>query len=219
MDASFTEENYLKTIFHLAADGNQPVNTNRIAAVLKTKAASVTDMIKKLSAKNLIYYTRYQGVSLTEDGKAIALKIIRKHRLWEFFLVDKLAFGWDEVHELAEQLEHIQSPELINRLDQFLGRPTHDPHGDPIPDENGTIKLCETRCANTLMVGESGTVSGVKDHSKQFLQYLEKIKLVIGEKIKVDEVLIYDGTLIISTENNLKMQISKEAAQNLLITI
>lgn len=141
MDTSFTEENYLKAIYHLSADESKQVNTNQIAAILNTKAASVTDMLKKLSGKNLIDYERYQGVGLTDTGKTIALKIIRKHRLWEYFLVEKLSFGWDEVHDLAEQLEHIPSSELTDRLDEFLGFPKYDPHGDPIPDQSGAINV------------------------------------------------------------------------------
>ncbi len=217
MNASFTEENYLKAIYHLSEEGKQQVNTNQIASVLNTKAASVTDMLKKLSAKNLIDYARYQGVFLTEEGKVIALKIVRKHRLWELFLVEKLDFGWDEVHDLAEQLEHIQSVELVNRLDKFLGFPENDPHGDPIPNDNGTIKCINLKPVAALNPGEAGTIAGVKEHSPLFLQYLEKLGLVIGKK--VTEVIAYDETVIINTENNQKINISKAAATNILLTI
>jgi DtxR family Mn-dependent transcriptional regulator len=219
MLTSFTEENYLKAIYHLSEDQQQQVNTNQIAAALDTKPASVTDMIKKLSGKNLIEYERYQGVNLTEEGKVIALKIIRKHRLWEYFLVEKLAFGWDEVHELAEQLEHIQSSKLINRLDEFLGFPVYDPHGDPIPDQNGIIKSCEMKPVAACIAGEAGTIGGVKEHSPLFLQYLEKINLKIGKKISIDEILPFDETVIICTENGQKINISKEAAKNILIIL
>ena len=217
MNTSFTEENYLKTIYHLSAENHRAVNTNQIASVLNTKPASVTDMLKKLAAKNLIDYERYQGVSLTANGKTIALKIIRKHRLWEFFLVEKLAFGWDEVHELAEQLEHIQSVELIDRLDNFLGFPATDPHGDPIPDQNGKLKKCSVKTVSNLISGENGTVSGVKEHSALFLQYLEKMNLKIGRKIQVEEIIAFDETVIIRLENNEKINLSKEAAKNILI--
>ncbi len=219
MNASFTEENYLKAIFHLSAEDSQQVNTNQIASILNTKAASVTDMLRKLSAKNLIDYTRYRGVCLTEEGKTIALKIVRKHRLWELFLVEKLDFGWDEVHDLAEQLEHIQSVELVNRLDKFLGFPENDPHGDPIPNDNGTIKCTNLKPVAALNTGEAGTIAGVKEHSPLFLQYLEKMGLVIGKKVTVKEVIAYDGTVIINTENNQKINISKAAAKNILLTI
>lgn len=218
MDTSFTEENYLKAIYHLSAENSKPVNTNQIASVLSTKAASVTDMIKKLSAKNLIDYERYQGVSLTEKGKIIALKIIRKHRLWEFFLVEKLAFGWDEVHELAEQLEHIQSLKLIDRLEEFLGFPANDPHGDPIPDQNGEIKNTSVKTVSNLSLGDNGIISGVKEHSATFLQYLEKMDLTIGRKICVEEIIAFDEMVIVRLENNEKINISKEAAKNILIS-
>ncbi len=217
MDTSFTEENYLKAIYHLSAENSQQVNTNQIASVLNTKPASVTDMVKKLSGKNLIYYQRYQGVVLTEEGKTIALKIIRKHRLWEYFLVEKLAFGWDEVHEMAEQLEHIQSAKLINRLDEFLGFPANDPHGDPIPDQNGQTKSCLAKPVAALAFGDTGTISGVKEHSTLFLQYLEKMGLRIGKKICVEEIIAFDETVVISIENGQKINISKEAAKNILI--
>lgn len=217
MDTSFTEENYLKAIYHLSIDDSQQVNTNQIATVLNTKAASVTDMLKKLSGKNLIHYERYQGVGLTVSGKTIALKIIRKHRLWEYFLVEKLAFGWDEVHELAEQLEHVQSAALVDRLDEFLGFPKYDPHGDPIPDQSGAIKCAEMKSIAALIAGETGTISGIKEHSSSFLQYLEKMNLKIGKKICVEEVLPFDETVIIRTENNEKINISKAAAKHILI--
>jgi len=219
MDASFTEENYLKAVYHLSLNDSEQVNTNRIAAVLNTKPASVTDMLKKLSDKNLLNYTRYQGVNLTDSGRKIALKVIRKHRLWEFFLVEKLDFGWDEVHELAEQLEHIQSVELVNRLDKFLGFPKYDPHGDPIPDDNGTIKHNNLKPVSDLIARECGTIAGVKEHTPLFLQYLEKMNLMIGKKISVEEVIAYDETVIIKVENNQKINISKEAAKNILIKL
>ncbi|MEX8547109.1 MAG: metal-dependent transcriptional regulator [Mucilaginibacter sp.] len=217
MDTSFTEENYLKAIYHLSADESKQVNTNQIAMVLNTKAASVTDMLKKLSGKNLINYERYQGVELTDSGKQIALKIIRKHRLWEYFLVEKLAFGWDEVHDLAEQLEHIQSPELVDRMDKFLGFPKYDPHGDPIPDQSGTIKCVEMKSVAALNAGDAGIISGIKEHSSSFLQYLEKMDLKIGKKILVEEVIPFDETVILRTENGGKINISKAAAKHILI--
>ena len=141
---SFTEENYLKAIYHLSTGNNSVVSTNQIAEITNTKAASVTDMLKKLAEKKLINYIKYQGVTLTEAGKNAAVNIVRKHRLWEVFLVEKLGFKWDEVHDIAEELEHINSESLINRLDDFLGNPAADPHGDPIPDRSGTIHQKKT---------------------------------------------------------------------------
>ena len=142
---TLSEENYLKAIYHLELNSVKEISTNAIAEKMETKASSVTDMIKKLSEKKLIIYKKYQGVKITDFGKKTAANIVRNHRLWEFFLVDKLNFSWDEVHEVAEQLEHIKSPKLIDELDAFLGFPKQDPHGDPIPDKNGKYHLIEKR--------------------------------------------------------------------------
>ena len=214
---TFTEENYLKAIYHLSIK-TESVSTNQIAASLNTKAASVTDMLKKLAEKELINYTKYQGVTLTHSGEKIALNIIRKHRLWEYFLVEKLNFKWDEVHDVAEELEHISSKELIDRLDDFMGNPKYDPHGDPIPDSNGRFKAHELKPVSSIEVNKTGIISGVRDHSTPFLQYLEKIGLMIGKKIKVQEVNTYDHSMILNIEDR-KVHISREVANNLLIAI
>lgn len=214
---SFTEENYLKAIYHLLAR-TQSATTNDIAAALGTKAASVTDMLKKLSDKKLIYYARYQGVTLTKDGEHIALGIVRKHRLWECFLVEKLNFKWDEVHDMAEELEHISSAELINRLDEFMGCPPFDPHGDPIPNNKGQIKNQQLQPVLQLSKHQSGVIAGVADHSPAFLQYLEKTRLVIGETITVTDLSDYDVSLSLKTTNK-EMNISCEVAKNILILI
>ena len=214
---SFTEENYLKAIYHLLVR-TQSATTNDIASALGTKAASVTDMLKKLSDKSLINYARYQGVTLTNDGERIALGIVRKHRLWECFLVEKLNFKWDEVHEMAEELEHISSAELINRLDEFMGCPPFDPHGDPIPNNKGQIKNLQLQPALHLTKNQSGTIAGVADHSPAFLQYLEKTRLIIGETITVTDVSDYDMSVLLNTSNK-EMNISREVAKNILITI
>ncbi len=193
---TFTEENYLKSIYHLSLQ-SESVSTNQIAASLNTKAASVTDMLKKLADKELINYTKYQGVTLTSAGEKIAVNIIRKHRLWEYFLVEKLNFKWDEVHDVAEELEHISSKELVDRLDEFMGNPKYDPHGDPIPDCNGKFKSHELKPVSSLTADQSGTISGVRDHSPAFLQYLEKAGLTIGKKIKVTEINEYDHSVML----------------------
>ena len=161
---SYTEENYLKVIYHLS-EISHPVQTNAIADRIQTKAASVTDMIKKLSEKELVHYVKYQGVTLTEKGKLTAINIVRKHRLWEVFLVDKLNFKWDEVHEVAEELEHIQSNLLIERLDEFLDFPKVDPHGDPIPDKNGNFAEMTFTKLSKLKNGDKGNITGVSEHS------------------------------------------------------
>ena len=214
---TFTEENYLKAIYHLSLQ-SASVSTNQIAASLNTKAASVTDMLKKLADKQLINYARYQGVTLAPRGEEIAISIIRKHRLWEYFLVEKLSFKWDEVHDVAEELEHISSKELIDRLDDFMGRPRFDPHGDPIPDVNGKFNTYQLKPVSALLVDESGIISGVREHSAAFLQYLEKIELTIGKKIKVAEIAGYDHSVVVQL-NDQKVHISREVANNLLIAL
>jgi DtxR family Mn-dependent transcriptional regulator len=215
---SFTEENYLKSIYHLSVTSDESVSTNSIAAALNTKAASVTDMLKKLADKQLINYTKYQGVSLTEAGKSVAINIVRKHRLWEYFLVEKLNFKWDEVHELAEELEHIASVELIDRLDKFLGHPKYDPHGDPIPDQAGRIKKDELVPISTLKTNESGIIMGVREHTAVFLQHLEKMNLTIGKQIKLIEVVAFDHSVLLNVDNS-TISISRDVAKNILVTI
>lgn len=214
---TLAEENYLKAIFKLSQI-TQNVSTNQIAAELATKASSVTDMLRKLAEKLLINYTRYQGVSLTQSGEKVAINIIRRHRLWEFFLVEKLHFKWDEVHEMAEEMEHISSNELIDRLDEFMGFPTRDPHGDPIPDSNGNFKKNDLKSISAVDVNTCGTISGVKDHSTAFLQYLEKQGLTIGKKITIKEIITYDNAVILQMENK-DVQISRDVAINLLIAL
>src|SRR6476620_10944195 len=162
---SFTEKNYLKASYRLSEGGTKAVLTNEIAESMTTKPASVTDMVKKLSLKNLLGYEKYYGVKITKQGKSEALMVIRKHRLWETFLVEKLNFSWDEVHDVAEQLEHIKSEKLINKLDEFLGVPTEDPHGDPIPDATGRINANEKQLLSELNENQSGICVGVKDTS------------------------------------------------------
>lgn len=179
---SFTEENYLKAIFKLLEKGGKTVSTTAIADRMNTKAATVTDMLKRLAEKKLINYQKYQGVTLTDKGKAIAVSIIRKHRLWEVFLVEKLHFKWDEVHDIAEQMEHINSDELVNRLDGFLNHPKFDPHGDPIPDAKGVFNRKKSLLLAEIAVGETCVMTGVVDHSTSFLQYLDKVGLSIGKK-------------------------------------
>ncbi|MDB5131568.1 MAG: ideR [Mucilaginibacter sp.] len=212
---TLAEENYLKSIYHLALSSAN-VSTNQLAALLKTKASSVTDMLKKLADKELINYTPYQGVNLTAAGEKIAVNIIRKHRLWEYFLVEKLNFKWDQVHDMAEEMEHISSNELIDRLDKFMGFPKHDPHGDPIPDCNGLVKTHHLEPLSSIVPGQHGTICGVRNHSTMFLQYLEKQSLTIGKKIKVAETIEFDHSMILQMEGK-EIQISREVANNLLI--
>ncbi|MDX1628071.1 MAG: metal-dependent transcriptional regulator, partial [Fulvivirga sp.] len=198
MSLSFAEENYLKTIYHLAQESDGPVSTNAIADSLQTKAASVTDMIKRLSTKGVVSYQKYKGVRVSDEGRKAALHVIRKHRLWETFLVEKLKFNWDEVHEVAEQLEHIRSPLLIERLDEHLGYPKYDPHGDPIPDEDGEFKAKPRVALSECAIGKQGTVVAVNDDSPAFLQYLDKIGAYIGAKIQVTDKVEFDDSLEIN---------------------
>lgn len=216
---TFTEENYLKTIFRLLEEAST-VSTNQLAAELNTKAASVTDMLKRLSEKKLIDYKPYYGVSLTPTGKTVAVNVIRRHRLWEYFLVEKLNFKWDEVHDMAEELEHISSLELIDRLDEFMGYPAYDPHGDPIPNKNGQFKREVCKPISMLTVNESGPIAAVREHTPAFLQYLEKLNLLIGNKVKIVEVLEYDQSVVLTINgSDNKVSISHDAAKNILIAI
>lgn len=214
---SYTEENYLKTIYHLSQGGQQSVLTNEIAASLHTKAATVTDMIKKLAGKAVVNYEKYYGVTITKKGKTLALSIVRKHRLWETFLVEKLNFQWDEVHDVAEQLEHIQSELLTEKLDAFLGHPTFDPHGHPIPDKNGKIKQEKQILLRDAIVDKPLVVCAVRNGSSPFLQYLSKIGVQIGATIRVTERIEFDGSLEVSIQKKKPQLISREAAENLLV--
>lgn len=213
---SFSEENYLKTIFHLEKSFPQGVSTNALAEKMQTKASSVTEMIKKLATKNLVVYKKYQGVKLSEKGGERAVEIIRKHRLWEYFLVEKLNFSWAEVHEVAEQLEHIQSDKLVEELDRFLGFPRKDPHGDPIPDRHGNITKIEKSLLSELTEGEAGVFVGVKDSSRDFLIYLDKYEIAIGAEIKLVEREEFDQSLLIELNKN-PLRISRTVANNLFI--
>lgn len=214
---SFTEENYLKAIYHLSLQGEKAVSTNAIADTMQTRAASVTDMLKKLSAKEVITYEKYYGVNITRKGREAALLVIRKHRLWETFLVNKLGFNWDEVHDVAEQLEHIHSPLLIKKLDEFLGYPRFDPHGDPIPDEKGKINAIKQVPLAEALENKKYEISGVKDDGSAFLRYLDKIGIYIGASIKIIERIEFDGSLEIQIDERGKAFVSKEAAQNILL--
>lgn len=216
MKMTLSEENYLKTIYHLSRDNQQEVSTNSIAEVLQTKASSVTDMLKKMSDKQWVIYKKYQGVILSEEGKKIALKIIRKHRLWEVFLVEKLNFSWDEVHEVAEQLEHIHSDKLVERLDAFLQYPEADPHGDPIPDKDGNIPNDKKLLLSELQPNQKGICVGVKNTSKDFLQYLDKINISIGKEIQILACEPFDNSYQISVENQ-KNNISSAVAVNIYV--
>jgi len=213
---TISEENYIKVIYHLSMVTPKGVNTNAIAGMLDTKASSVTDMMKKLSDKDLVRYQKYQGVTLTDKGFFSAKMIVRKHRLWEVFLVDKLGFSWDEVHEIAEELEHIKSEQLINKLDAFLGFPAADPHGDPIPDAKGVIKKIEKQLLSEVEINAPFHCVGVKDSSTDFLKYLDKQKIALGSLVKVIDREYFDDTLTVEIDGK-KLTISNKIANNLYV--
>lgn len=213
---TLTEENYIKTIFHLANNGEKTVSTNAIAEAMHTKASSVTDMIKKLSEKDFVNYKKYQGVSLTDSGVLIALGIIRKHRLWEVFLVNKLNFSWDEVHDVAEQLEHIKSEKLVDELEAFLGFPTHDPHGDPIPDKHGRFTDIEKISLMRAHVGVTYTCVGVDDSSNEFLKYLDYHHIGLGTEIEVLRKEVFDNSMVIKLKEK-SITVSQSVAKNLYL--
>ncbi|GAA4246813.1 metal-dependent transcriptional regulator [Winogradskyella psychrotolerans] len=213
---TLTEENYIKAIYHLSSNGEKTVNTNAIASAMQTKASSVTDMIKKLSEKNYADYKKYQGVTLTDDGRRVAVNIIRKHRLWEVFLVEKLNFSWDEVHEVAEHLEHIKSEKLIDELDAFLEFPTYDPHGDPIPDKEGNFKHIEKIVLAKAEVGSTYKCVGVDDTSSKFLKYLDSNNIALGTIITVKHKEPFDNSIKIALEHS-EIVVSQSVAKNLYL--
>jgi DtxR family Mn-dependent transcriptional regulator len=213
---SLSEENYLKAIFHLQEESKEAVSTNAIAERVASKASSVTDMVKKLSDKDLVTYVKYQGVHLTEDGRMAAIKVIRKHRLWEVFLVDKLHFSWDQVHDIAEQLEHIQSEKLIDRLDSFLGKPEFDPHGDPIPDKDGNFSQTHNKVLADLKDDDTGVCVGVKESDDDFLKYLNRNKIAIGSQITILDKEQYDGSMLVQIAGK-QLFITGEIANNIFI--
>jgi DtxR family transcriptional regulator, Mn-dependent transcriptional regulator len=213
---TYSEENYLKVIYHLSQNANKGITTNAIANVMESKPSSVTDMVQKLADKELVIYKKYQGVELTDKGRFTALMIVRKHRLWEVFLVDKLDFSWDEVHDVAEQLEHIKSEKLTDKLEELLDFPTEDPHGDPIPDRNGKIAKIDKKLLSEITVGKKVICVGVKDSSPPFLQYLDKQQIALGSAIEVISKEDFDMSLILRLDDK-EVTISNKVAANLFV--
>lgn len=216
MTFTVSEENYIKSIYHLQQYSGT-VNTNSLAAEMQTKAASVTDMLKKLSAKKILQYEKYKGFKLTENGKKVALSVVRKHRLWEYFLVEKLGFEWDKVHDIAEELEHISSTELIEKLQLFLGNPSFDPHGDPIPDSNGKIPKLNQLNLTTLAVNKNAVVSSVTNQSPQMLEMLKHYSIAIGTTIKILKQFEFDGSMEIKVAKQPACIISELIAKNIFV--
>jgi DtxR family Mn-dependent transcriptional regulator len=213
---SLAEENYLKAIYKLINLEGNAASTNSIAEEMQTKAPSVTDMLKKLAQKKLIIHEKYQGVTLTSKGEKVALNIIRKHRLWEMFLVEKLNFKWNEVHDVAEQLEHIQSDKLIDELDKLLGFPKADPHGDLIPDAQGKLPVQKSKSLSKFSLKEKSVMTGVSNHSNAFLTFLDEIKVGLGDTITIQEKVTFDHSLKILVNNKHEVFISHEVAKNIL---
>ena len=211
-----SEENYLKAIFQLQEETEGGISTSSLSEKLETKAASVTEMLKRLSDKELVDYQKYYGVQLTESGRKQALLIVRKHRLWEYFLVERLNFNWDEVHEVAEQLEHIKSPKLVEELDSFLGRPEYDPHGDPIPDKNGNLPKSPTKKLSQLKLGERGICKGFNDNSSAFLQFLDKQSIGLHTPIEILHIEQFDASMTVLVDKK-EVLLSKTATDNIYI--
>lgn len=216
---SIAEENYLKAIYKIIQIKGLPsVNTNKLAEEIGTSAASVTDMIQRLADKSMVLYQKYRGASLTKEGQQVAIQLLRKHRLWEAFLVDSLGFRWDEVHDLAEQLEHIQSEELIDRLDAFLGYPRFDPHGDPIPNEQGNFMLRQQVSLATLEPSSKPlTMLGVRQHKPEFLRYLDELKLIPGTQLTVLDKNCFAKTMHIALDSNESTWITQETAMDIYV--
>ncbi|MEO6252458.1 MAG: metal-dependent transcriptional regulator [Ferruginibacter sp.] len=216
MSFTTSEENYIKSIYHLQQETGL-VNTNSLAAEMQTRPASVTDMLKKLKGKKLLQYEKYKGFKLNEAGKKAALDVVRKHRLWEFFLVEKLKFEWDKVHSIAEDLEHISSEELIQRLDNFLGNPAFDPHGDPIPDKHGKIQVIDQQSLSNIPLHKPAIVSSVSNQTVQMLEMLKHYHITLGTSITVLKRFEFDGSLEIKVLKQSNCIISEQVAKNVFV--
>ena len=216
MNFTTSEENYIKSIYHLQQETGM-VNTNSLAAEMQTRAASVTDMLKKLKSKKLLQYERYKGFRLNENGEKAALDVVRKHRLWEYFLAEKLKFDWDKVHSIAEHLEHISSEELIQRLDNFLGNPSFDPHGDPIPDKHGKIPVINQQSLSDIPLKKTVTVSSVSNQTAQMLEMLKHYEIALGTQLTVLKKFEFDGSLEIKVLKQSACIISEQVAKNVFV--
>ncbi len=216
LNFSTSEENYLKTIYHLQTKDDN-VSTNELAEKLQAKPASITDMMKKLKSRKLVNYQPYQGFRLTAEGRKIALSIVRRHRLWEYFLAEKLKFNWDEVHEVAEQLEHVSSKKLIDKLDEYLEFPKFDPHGDPIPDTNGKMEAGKRICLTELQPNKPARISHIIDQSALLLEHLQEKNINIGSSVIVKKKFSFDDSLEIKIDNKQLITISEQLAKKILV--
>lgn len=218
LNYSTSEENYIKAIYHLRGAQNT-VTTNELAEKLNTKPASVTDMMKKLKAKRLLHYQPYQGFRLSSEGKKVALDIVRRHRLWEYFLAEKLKFKWDEVHVVAEDLEHVSSKKLIDKLDEYLGYPKFDPHGDPIPDSLGKMEFNQQLTLSELPLNKAAEVCRVINQSEEMLELLQHKKISIGTKLEVKKRFSFDHSIEIKLKQQAAFSVSDELAKNIFVTL
>ncbi len=216
LNFSTSEENYIKAVFHLQT-ANGTVTTNELARELNTRPASVTDMMKKLKTKKLLHYQPYQGFRLSQEGNKVALGIIRRHRLWEYFLAEKLKFTWDEVHEVAEHLEHVSNKKLIDKLDEFLGFPRVDPHGDPIPDQDGKIETNRQVCLLDLPLNKTAMVCHVSDQSTEILELLKHKKIGLGTRLEVKKKFDFDHSMEIKTGRQPSFTVSEQLAKNIFV--
>jgi DtxR family Mn-dependent transcriptional regulator len=217
MTLSQTEENYIKSIHTLTQEEPDGTSTNAVAEKLIIKPATVSAMLIKLKEKKLIHYEKYGKIRLTSAGLKTAMQVIRKHRIWESFLVDKLGFAWDEVHEVAEQLEHIQSEKLVDKLDALLGYPKADPHGDPIPDKDGKMPVINKKQLSEIPVGRQCSVVGTKDSSPAFLKYLTQMQIEISTIIKVIDLVEFDNSMLLEV-NGKRFTASNKVAENLWVS-
>ncbi len=216
MKYSASKENYIKSIFHLQNESGM-VSTNALADALQTRPASVTDMLKKLKTQKLVNYEKYRRFKLTPEGRKVAIRIIRKHRLWEYFLVEKLKFDWSEVHEIAEELEHITSKKLIDQLDAFLEYPQTDPHGDPIPDSQGRFNSTRQQSLLSIPVNKPALVSGIASQTNDMLELLQHKNIRIGTKIEIKRKFPFDNSLELKISNKPVITISEQVAKNILV--
>lgn len=215
---TFSEENYLKAIYSLSQKSDEKISPTSIAEALGNNPASVVDMLKKLTEKKLISYDKKKGAKLTDKGTKTAIDIVRRHRLWEVFLLEKLGYGWEEVHDIAEQLEHIHNEDLADKLDKFLEYPEYDPHGDPIPQANGKMASTYKTMLLEVQPGESCQVAAVKDTSVEFLQYLEKLGVGIGTRLRVIEKIAFDGSMAIQVgKKGDTINVSKKFGESILV--
>jgi DtxR family Mn-dependent transcriptional regulator len=209
-------ENYLKAIYKLTSKNPDGGFTNDIAFELNVKPSSVSEVLKKLSENLYINYTKYKAVTLTDTGKQIALKTIRKHRLWEVFLVEKLGYKWDEIHPMAEELEHIHFDDLTERLAVFLGNPQLDPHGDPIPDSNGNMIVNKSIKLTAVKLGETVAMTGIDHDSPAFLRHLNRLGLTLGTKLTILEIVEFDKSMLVRMNEENEFYLSAEIASNIL---